>query len=117
MPANTIHVSPAALLQAAASVAATATRAATPNPGTVPVATPGSPADGAWVGIAAGMVTESTDMTTEAAGRGPLIQAAAQSGVAQLQAQDEQNAGAIGAVGASAGQGLSAAGGAPGGPV
>jgi hypothetical protein len=115
MPANTLHVSPTALLQAAASVAEAAGRVASPHPDTVPVATPGSPADAAWAGVGAGMVSESAEMTTEATAVGPQIQAATQSGVAQLQGQDEQNADAIGAVGDSAGQGLSAAAGAPGG--
>jgi hypothetical protein len=56
------------------------------------------------------MGARQADMSAKVAEKGPAMQAAAQSGVAQLQAQDEQNAEAIGAVGASAGQGLSAAG-------
>lgn len=101
MPAQPIKVRPPALLQAAASVAKTAEEAAAPHPGAVPVATPGSPADGAWAGIAAGIASLSAAMATEVAGVGPLIQATTQGGVAHLQGQDEQNAAQIQAVGQS----------------
>jgi hypothetical protein len=117
MPAEVTKVSPPALLQAAATAAATADQAAAPHPAAIPHATPGSAADGAWAALAAAMGARQADMSAKVAEKGPAIQAAAQSGVAQLQAQDEQNAEAIGAVGASAGQGLSAAGGAPSGAV
>lgn len=102
MPAQSIKVCPPALLEAAASVAVTAEQAAAPHAGAVPVATPGSPADGVWAGIAAGIATESTQMAAEDAGEGPAVQATTQVGVAQLQGQDEQNAEEIRAVGQSA---------------
>jgi hypothetical protein len=54
------------------------------------------------------MGARQADMSATVANKGPAIQAATQSGVAQLQGQDELNAEEIGAVGASAGQGLSA---------
>ena len=102
MPAQSIKVCPPALLAAADSVAATADHAAAPRPDTVPVATPGSPADGAWAGIAAGIASESAQMAAQDMGEGPAVQATTASGVAQLQGQDEQNAEQIGAVGQSA---------------
>lgn len=101
MPAQPIKVRPPALLQAAASVANTAEQAAEPHPGAVPVATPGSPSDGAWAGIAAGIATQSAAMGAEVAGVGPLIRAKTQGGVAHLRGQDEQNAAQIQAVGQS----------------
>ena len=102
MPAQSINVCPPALLEAAASVAVTAEQVAAPHAGTVPLATPGSPADGTWAGIAAGIASESAQMAAQDMGEGPAVQATTQSGVAQLQGQDEQNAEEIGAVGQSA---------------
>lgn len=102
MPAQSINVCPPALLEAAASVAVTADQAAAPHPGVVPIATLGSPADGAWAGIAAGIASESALMASQDMGEGPAVQATTQSGVAQLQGQDEQNAEEISAVGQSA---------------
>lgn len=102
MPAQTITVVPPALLQASMSVAATAEQAATPTPGAVPVATPGSPADAALAAVAAAIATQSATMAAELADKGPQIQAATQTGVARLQTQDEQNGAHIQAVGASA---------------
>ncbi len=95
MVAEPIKVRPPALVQAAASAAMTAEKAAAPHPGAVPVASAGSPADGAAATIAAGMSVKSTQLTTKLAGKGPQVQAKTQSGVAQLQGQDEQNAAKI----------------------
>ena len=92
MVAQPIKVRPPALLQAAASAAATAEKAAAPHPGVVPVASPGSPADGAAATIAAGIGAKSAQLSTKLAGKGPQVQAKTQSGVTQLQGQDEQNA-------------------------
>jgi hypothetical protein len=102
MPAQTIKVTPPALLAAAASVSATAEKAAAPSPSAVPHAVPASPADGAWASIAAGMTTQSAQMSAQLAGKGPQLEATTQAGVAQLQANDESNAAQIEAVGHSA---------------
>jgi hypothetical protein len=92
MAAESIKVSPPVLLQAAASAAMTAEKAAAPHPGAVPVASPDSPADGAAATIAAGMNARAGQLSTKLAGKGPQVQAKTQSGVTQLQGQDEQNA-------------------------
>ena len=115
MPAQSVKVCPPALLQAAASAAVTAEQAAAPHPGVVPVVTPGSPADAAWAGVGAGIAARSGELSAKVAGKGPAVQATTQSGVAQLQEQDEQNAAQIRAVGESSAQGLAAAAGSPGG--
>jgi hypothetical protein len=114
MPAQSVKVCPPALLQAASSAAVTAEQAAAPHPGVVPVVTPGSPADAAWAGVGAGIAARSGELSAKVAGKGPAVQATTQSGVAQLQEQDEQNAAQIRAVGESSARGLAAAG-APGG--
>ena len=95
MAAESIKVTPPALLQAASSAAMTAEKAAAPHPGVVPVASPGSPADGAAATIAAGMGARAGQLSTKLAGKGPQVQAKTQSGVTQLQGQDEQNAARI----------------------
>jgi hypothetical protein len=100
MPAQSIKVTPPALLDAAASVAATAEKAATP-PGAVPHAVPGSTADGAWGTIGAGMAAQSAQMSAEVSPKGPEVQAKTSAGVAQLEAQDAENAARIQAVGLS----------------
>jgi hypothetical protein len=92
MPAEDVRVMPPEMLQAAASAAATAEKAAAPQPGVVPVAVPGSPADAAAVTIATGMGTKAADIAGRLAGKGPRVQAATQQGVSQIQGQDEQNA-------------------------
>jgi hypothetical protein len=100
MPAQSINVTPPALLNAAASVAATAEKAATP-PNAVPHAVPGSTADGAWGTIGAGMAAQSAQMSAAVSGKGPEVQAKTSAGVARLQAQDAENAAQIKAVGLS----------------
>jgi hypothetical protein len=115
MPAQVAKVTPPALLQAAETAAAAAEQAAAPHPAAIPHATPGSAADGAWAALATAMGARQADLSARVVDKGPAIEAATQSGVTQLQAADEQNAAAIGAVGDSAGEGLSAAAGAPGG--
>ena len=92
MPAESIKVTPSHMVQAAASAAATAELVATPNPGAAPVAKPGSPMDGAAVGIATAMGTQVAQMSGQVAGEGPAVQATTSSGVAQTEASDEQNA-------------------------
>jgi hypothetical protein len=92
MADQSIKVTPPALLQAASTAAMTAEKAAAPHPGVVPVASPGSPADGAAATIAAGMSARAAQLSTKLAGKGPQVQAKTQSGVAQLQGQDERNA-------------------------
>lgn len=100
---TTIKVHPPALLQAAASAATTAAAAAAPDPGTVPVAAPGgSAADDAAALIAAGISAREAALAAKLAGKGPLIQATTQAGVAELQGQDEQNGAQIRAVGQQA---------------
>lgn len=101
MPAQNIKVTPSVMLNAAASVAATAEQAAKP-PATLPEVVPGSPADAAWGVIATGMATQTGQMSAEISGKGPEIQAKTQAGVAQFQAQDEENAAQIRSVGNSA---------------
>jgi hypothetical protein len=92
MVAQPIKVRPPALLQAAQSAAVTAENAAAPHPGVVPVASPGSPADGAAATISAGMSARSGQLAAKLAGKGPQVQATTQSGVAQMQGQDARNA-------------------------
>lgn len=92
MVAQPITVRPPALVQAAATAAMTAEQAAAPHPGVVPVASPGSPADGAATSIAAAMSARAAQLSAKLAGKGPQVQATTQSGVAQLQGQDAQNA-------------------------
>jgi hypothetical protein len=92
MPAQDIRVLPPEMLQAAASAAGTAEKAAAPQPGVVPIAVPGSPADAAAVTIATGMGTKAADIASGLAGKGPRVQTATQQGVTQMQGQDEQNA-------------------------
>ena len=101
MPAQSIKVTPPALLAAAASVAATAEKAAAP-PTVAPHAVPGSPADGAWSTIAAGMATQSAQLSADVAGKGPEVTATTSAGVAQLEGQDADNAAQIQAVGDAA---------------
>ena len=111
MAAESIKVIPPALLQAAATAAATTEQAATPHPGVVPVASPGSPADGAWAGVAAGMGTRSAELTGKLAGKGPQVQATTQGGVALVQGADEQNAEKVRALPAHMRSSLTGAGG------
>jgi hypothetical protein len=92
MAAESIKVTPPALLEAASAAAMTAEKAAAPHPGVVPVASPGSAADGAAATIAAGMGARAAQLSTKLAGKGPQVQAKTHSGVTQLQGQDEQNA-------------------------
>lgn len=92
MPAEDIRLLPPEMLQAAASAAGTAERAASPQPGVVPTAVPGSPADGAAVTIAAGMAAKAADISSRLAGKGPHVQTATQQGVTQMEGQDEQDA-------------------------
>ena len=92
MADQSTKVTPPALLQGASTAAMTAEKAAAPHPGVVPVASPGSPADGAAATIAAGMSARAAQLSTKLAGKGPQVQAKTQSGVAQLQGQDEANA-------------------------
>ena len=92
MAAQPIKVCPPALLEAAESVATTTEQAAAPYPGSVPVAAPGSPPDGAWAAIAAGIASQAAHMAAGVAGDGPRILAATESGIVQLQTQDERNA-------------------------
>ncbi len=101
MPAQSANVVPPALLAAAASGAARAAPAAKP-PTAVPQAVPGSPADGAWATIAAGMASQSAAMSAEVSGKGPEIETKTSAGVAQLQGQDAENAAQIQTVGDSA---------------
>jgi hypothetical protein len=101
MVAQPIKVRPPALVQAAATAAMTAEKAAAPHPGVVPVASPGSPADGAAGTVAAGMSARAAQLSSKLADKGPQVQAKTQSGVAQLQGQDEQNATQIKQVGDS----------------
>jgi hypothetical protein len=102
MPAESIKVVPPALLSAADAVAVAAQKAATPEPGAVFAATPGSPADGVLATFAGGIATQTAQMSAEAAGEGPEIVAKTTAGVAQLQGQDAENAAQIQAVGDSA---------------
>lgn len=102
MPAQSIKVVPPALLSAADAVAVAGQKAAAPQPGAVFIAAPGSPADGVLASISAGIATQTAQMSAEAAGNGPEVQAKTSAGVAQLQRQDAENATAIQAVGDSA---------------
>jgi hypothetical protein len=90
-----IKVIPPALLEASTQAAMHAETAATVHPGVVPVASPGSPADAAAATIAAGMSARSAELSAKLAGKGPQVQALTQSGVTQLQGQDEANAAAL----------------------
>jgi hypothetical protein len=111
MPAEPIKVDPSHMLQAAASAAATAEQVAVPNPGAAPIAKPGSPMDGAAVGVASAMGTQVAQMTGQVAGKGPAVQATTASGVAQTEATDEQNSELYRAVPGSGGlDGLGAGG-------
>lgn len=92
MPAEDIRVLPPEMLQAAATAAQTAEKAAAPSPGVVPTPVPGSPADAAAVTIATGISGQAAAIASGLAGKGPKVQAATQQGVTQLQGQDEQNA-------------------------
>ncbi|WP_431241081.1 hypothetical protein ACQ86B_28690 (plasmid) [Mycolicibacterium aichiense] len=102
MPEQSIKVIPPALLSAADAVANAAQKAATPEPGAVFAAVPGSPADGVLATFATGIVTQTAQMSAEAAGEGPEMVAKTAAGVAQLQGQDCDNAAQIQAVGNSA---------------
>lgn len=93
MAAETMKVIPPALLEAAASAAGIAEKAAAPHPGTT--ASAGSPADDALATLAAGMNTRSAQLSATLAGKGPQVQATTQAGVAELQGQDQQNAALI----------------------
>jgi hypothetical protein len=115
MPAQSTKVMPAHFLDAAASVATAAERAAAPQSGVVPVATPASPVDGTLSTIAAAISTQVGQMSAEVAGKGPEMQAKASAGVAHLQAQDAENAAQIQAVGDSAATQAGQLGGVPGG--
>ena len=101
MPAQVIKVTTPTLLEAAATVAGTSART-TPAVGAVPTAVPGSPFDVAWTGLVATMGTHSAAMTSEAAAVGPALQGVSQTAVTTMQAQDDQNATQIQAVGQSA---------------
>lgn len=101
MPAQVIKVTPPTLLDAAAAVAGTSARVA-PALGAVPTAVPGSPFDVAWTGLGATMGTQAAAMTAQAAAMGPAIQAVSQTAASTMQAQDDQNATQIQAVGQSA---------------
>ena len=90
--ADVVKVTPPALLAAASKAAMIAETIAAPHPGVVPQVSPGSPIDTAAATLATGMAAKSAKMTAEVAGKGPQVQAATQSGVAQTQAQDEQSA-------------------------
>ena len=94
-----IKVQPPSLAQAGAAVAQTAGQAAAPHPGGLPVASAGSPADGALAGFAAGITTQSAAMASQAARPGPAIQATTQAGITDLVGADEQNAEEIRALG------------------
>lgn len=102
MPAQSIKVIPPSLLNAAASVADGAQRAAAPHPGAVPVAAAGSTGDGALATIATGIAAQEAQMSAEVSGEGPAVLVKTQVGVARLEAQDTDNAMAIQAVGESA---------------
>jgi hypothetical protein len=91
MATQDIRVVPPELLQAAASAAGTASQAGAPQPGVVPVAVPGSPADAAALTVATGMSVKAAEISGRMAGKGPRVQAATQQGVTQMQGQDEQN--------------------------
>lgn len=95
MATQWIKVIPPALLQAAVTAAMTADKAAAPHPGVVPVTSPGSPADVAAATIAIGMSARTAQLSTKLAGKGPQVQTKTQTGVAQLQGQDAQNANQI----------------------
>jgi hypothetical protein len=92
MSAEPIKVNPSQMLQGAASAAATAEQVATPNPAAAPIPKPGSPMDAAAASVATAMGTQVTQMTAQVAAKGPAVQAATSSGVAQTEATDEQNA-------------------------
>lgn len=116
MPAQSTKVVPAHFLNAAASVATQAERAAAPASGAVPVVTPASPVDATLSTISAGILAKAGQMSAEVAGKGPLVQATAAEGVSRLQSLDSENADQIRAVGESAtAQGAGQLGGAPGG--
>jgi hypothetical protein len=102
MPAQAIKVVPPALLSAAAAVAVAAQEAAAPEPGAVFAAVPASPADGVLTAFAAGIAARTAQMSAEVAGVGPEVLAKTSAGVAQLHAQDADNAAQIQAVGDSA---------------
>lgn len=102
MPAQSTKVLPAHFLDAAAAAATQAEQAAAPEPGVVPVATPASPVDATLSTISAGILNKAGQLRAEVAGKGPKVQATATAGVSYLQAQDEQNAARIQAVGDSA---------------
>lgn len=101
--AKNIKVSPQELLQASAAAASKADKAAPPHPGVVPTAAPaqGSAVDAATAVIAAGIATQVAELSAKLAGKGPLIQAATQSGIAHLQARDVGNAEQLREVGQS----------------
>lgn len=100
MPA-VVKVTPAVLLQAAATIAGTSARTA-PQPGALPTAVPGSPFDVAWTGLAATMGTQAAAMTAEAGRVGPALQETSHSAVGALQGADDRNATQLQAVGQSA---------------
>ena len=66
-------MSPPALLQAPASAAVTAEKAAALHPEVAPAASPGSPADGVAAAIAAGMSARATQLSAKLAGKGPRV--------------------------------------------
>ena len=99
MAAEPVKVTPSQMLQAGARASATAEQLAVPNPGAVPAAAPGSAIDGAWTTVSAGMGTRITQMGSQVAGKGPAVQSATASGVAQTQGTDEASAGRYQALG------------------
>jgi hypothetical protein len=92
MAAEPVKVTPSQMLQAGAKVSAAAEQLAVPNPGAVPVAVLGSALDGAWSTLSAGMGTRVAQMGSQSAGKGPAMQSATASGVAQTQRTDEESA-------------------------
>ncbi|PBA42260.1 hypothetical protein [Mycobacterium avium] len=102
MPAQSIKVVPPALLSAADAVAVASQDAAAPVPGAVFTPALGSPADGVLAAFAAGIATQTAEMSAEVGGKGPEVVAKTSAGVGQLESVDADNAAAIQAVGESA---------------
>jgi hypothetical protein len=96
-----IKIQPAAWTAAARSVAADNARAAHVDPGALPTATLGSPADAAWALIAAEIAAAAAAMTADLSGAGPSIEAATDTGASVLTANDAENATAIADVAAT----------------
>jgi len=94
-----VIVQPGGLLSAASTVAGHLERSAAPPPAAaVRITAPGSPVDAATGSVAAGMQTKMTALSGQLAGKGPELQATTTAGATALQAQDAQNAAAIGAL-------------------